>query len=676
MLRLPLFYALKSFFPRSVQISLRKAYARHIRASVGNVWPVLESAGTSPPGWKGWPEGKQFAVVLTHDVESARGVKRCRMIMDIEERHGFRSAFNFVPERYKVPAELRQEMVQRGFEVAVHGLRHDLSLFRSEKEFKRQAQDINRYMKDWGAVGFRSPYMIRNLKWIRDHLNIEYDTSTFDTDPFEPKPDGVGTIFPFIVDGESGGRPSYVELPCTLPQDLNLFVLLGEPGIDIWKRKLEWVVAHGGMALFDTHPDYMQGAADMVSDEYPVQRYEEFLELVRISYSGQYWSALPREVASFWRQREEKRAPVCHAGGTECMATSHLQNGPDRGKRKVIWIDLDNTPHVPFFRPIIQELRTRGYEVAVTARDAFQVFDLAKQMGVSCTKVGRHYGKNRVMKMAGLFFRAMQMAPLIVKMKPVLAISHGSRSQIILANILRIPSLLIEDYEYAKFPPLMRPRWRMIPEIIPHDSVVAEQSCVLTYPGIKEDVYVPLFIPDSGIFAELGVAETDIIVTVRPPATEAHYHNPESERLFAAVMTRLHEFPQVRTVLLPRNSKQSDEIKKQWPQYFVDGRVIIPQALDGLNLIWHSDLVVSGGGTMNREAAALGVPVYSTFRGTIGAVDKHLAGQGRLILLTSEADVKNKLILCKRTREVSSTTGQGETMTRIIAHIERLIRHC
>jgi predicted glycosyltransferase/peptidoglycan/xylan/chitin deacetylase (PgdA/CDA1 family) len=656
-----------------MQIRIRQAIARKKRASVGDVWPILESAGTPPSGWKGWPGGKQFALVLTHDVETARGVERCRMIMDLEERLGFRSAFFFVPERYKVPVELREEMVRRGFEVGVHGLRHDMTLFRSEKEFKRQAQDINRYLKEWGAVGFRSPYMIRNLDWIRDHLNIEYDTSTFDTDPFEPHPDGVGTIFPFIVDDKRGGRSGYVELPCTLPQDLNLFVLLGETGIDVWKRKLDWIATCGGMALFDTHPDYMQGESSMVSDEYPMQRYEEFLEHLRIGYTGRYWHALSRDVSLFWRHTMKNNEPACRSLSASCNDATSPQNGSDRKKEKVIWVDLDNTPHVPFFRPIIKELRGRGYEVVVTARDAFQVFDLAKQMGVECTKIGRHYGKNRIMKVTGLFFRAIQMATLIGRKKPVLAISHGSRSQIILSNILRIPSLLIEDYEFAKFPPLMRPSWRMIPEIIPHDSVESEHSRLLTYPGIKEDVYVPQFTPDSSVLAELGAVDADIIVTVRPPATEAHYHNPESEKLFAAVMGRLHELPQVLTVLLPRNSRQSEEIKKQWPQYFADGRIVIPEALDGLNLIWHSDLVVSGGGTMNREAAALGVPVYSTFRGAIGAVDRHLEEKGRLILLTSEADVRDKLHICKRTRQCTTVAGQSEALARIIAHIERLV---
>jgi predicted glycosyltransferase/peptidoglycan/xylan/chitin deacetylase (PgdA/CDA1 family) len=700
------YYALKAVFPRSIQIRLRQMSVRRLQRHVGDVWPILESAGRAPEGWKGWPEGKQFALVLTHDVETARGVARVPEIMALEERYGVRSAFNLVPKRYVTPPELRQELVRRGFEVGIHGLYHDLSLFRSKKEFMRQAVEINRYLKDWGTGGFRCPYMIRNLVWMRDHLDIEYDSSTFDTDPFEPQPDGVGTIFPFIVDGARGDRQGYVELPCTLPQDLNLFVLLGESTIDIWRAKLDWIAAHGGMALFDTHPDYMQSGGECGADEYPLRHYEEFLDYVRTHYAGRYWQALPCEVTLFWRKRAASQTQTCQATEFPCSVTAPLaatvgcgrnamgggalsppvsaKCGADeaapskrydgRVHSKVIWIDMDNTPHVPFFKPIIAELKRRGYVVEVTARDAFQVCDLAVKMGVACRRIGRHYGKNRAMKVLGLFYRALQMLPFALRARPALAVSHGSRAQIILANFLGIHSVLIEDYEYAKFPPLMRPTWRIVPAIIPQDSVGAEQARVLTYPGIKEDVYVPQFVPDPRILAELGVAEAEILVTVRPPATEAHYHNPESEGLFAAVMARLHETPQVRTVLLPRNQKQGEEIKKRWPEYFSDGRVIIPQvALDGLNLIWHSDLVVSGGGTMNREAAALGVPVYSTFRGMIGAVDKHLQKEGRLTLLTSEADVGAKLQICKRERRNLASQEKAGTLNEIVAHIESLL---
>lgn len=336
----------------------------------------------------------------------------------------------------------------------------------------------------------------------------------------------------------------------------------------------------------------------------------------------------------------------------------------------LIWIDLDNTPHVPFFRPIIRELRARGFELLVTGRDAFQVRDLAKRMGVECTIIGRHYGKNPVMKLAGLFYRAMQLAPLVRRKKPVVAVSHGSRSQLLLCNLLSIPTVLIEDYEHAQFPPLVRPTWRMAPEVIPLESLTGSGMRVLKYPGIKEDVYVHDFRPDEAILAELGVSATDIIAVVRPPATEAHYHNPESEPLLAAVMAKLHDTPGVRIIFLPRNQRQGDEIIAQWPQFFREKKTVIPKnAIEGLNLLWHADLVVSGGGTMNREAAALGVPVYTIFRGKMGAVDRHLAETGRLTFIETVGDVATKIRVERRNREAVAATASYEALNCVTKHI-------
>src|SRR4029077_8219317 len=137
---------------------------------------------------------------------------------------------------------------------------------------------------------------------------------------------------------------------------------------------------------------------------------------------------------------------------------------------------------------------------------------------------------------------------------------------------------------------------------------------------------------------------SDVIVTVRPPATEAHYHNPEGDELFESVMEHICRTHGVTAVLLPRNTAQKEQIVAKHPDWFKDSKVIIPkEVIDGLNLLWHSDLVVSGGGTMNREAAALGVPVYSTFRGKIGAVDRALQAQGRLVLIECIEDVKTKV---------------------------------
>lgn len=213
---------------------------------------------------------------------------------------GFRSLFSFVPERYKVSPELRKDLVKRGFEVGVHGLRHDGKLFLSRERFNRDAIKINHYLREWEAVGFVSPSMHRNLEWMHA-LDIEYDASTFDTDPFEPQPDGVSTIFPFMVRHNHDQR-SYVELPYTLPQDFTLFVIMKETTIDIWKRKLDWIAERGGMALLITHPDYMNShPGGRTIGKYPMELYRSLLQYVQSTYRGQYWNPLPKEIARFWR---------------------------------------------------------------------------------------------------------------------------------------------------------------------------------------------------------------------------------------------------------------------------------------------------------------------------------------------------------------------------------------
>ena len=344
------------------------------------------------------------------------------------------------------------------------------------------------------------------------------------------------------------------------------------------------------------------------------------------------------------------------------------------GPRK-IWIDLDNSPHVPFFVPIKTELERRGYSVCLTARNAFQVYGLADLFHLSYRRVGRHYGKNKIMKALGTAYRSLQLLPTAFQERPELAISHGSRSQLIAATVARIPSLIIEDYEFARFLPGLAPTWVMVPELIPDSSVQFTSSKILKYPGIKEDVYVPLFKPDPSIKTQLGLVEGTMVVTVRPPATEAHYHNPESEILFDAVIEVLSHTDTTQVVLLPRNDKQALSLRKSWPDLFSKGKIMIPDhAIDGLNLIWYSDVVVSGGGTMNREAAAMGVPVYSIFRGPIGAVDRYLANNGRLVLLESVEDVRTKLILKRRSQPVRAEMGTRGALRSIVDHIVAIMK--
>ena len=293
------YYTVKPFLHLTVRLAIRRLWAKSRRKSHAGVWPIDENAGAAPPGWPGWPEGKRFAFVLTHDVEGSRGLGRVEQLRRLELKHGFRSSFNFVPEgEYGVPEVLRRTLERDGFEIGVHGLEHDGKLYDSKAGFARKAPRIRDYLRQWDACGFRSPLMQHRLGWLHQ-LGVEYDSSTFDTDPFEPEPDGVGTIFPFWVPGPDGS--GYVELPYSLVQDFNLFVVLREHTVDIWKKKLDWVAAHGGMALLITHPDYMAFDGKPARDEYPVSYYEEILRYVREKYEGQFWAAKPRDVARFYR---------------------------------------------------------------------------------------------------------------------------------------------------------------------------------------------------------------------------------------------------------------------------------------------------------------------------------------------------------------------------------------
>ena len=650
--------ALKPFIPRRLQILLRRILVNRTMRSFKDKWPIDPASATQPDGWQGWPDNKKFALVLTHDVDTQKGHDNCIHLADTEERLGFRSSFNFVAEDFKVSHALINELKARGFEVGVHSIHHE-NPFTSKKEFQKTAVKINEYLKQWNAIGFRSPSMYHNLEWIHD-LNVEYDASTFDTDPFEPQPDGVRTIFPFWVTGNNG-RPGYVELPYTLPQDFLLFIILQQNNFDIWKKKLDWIAENGGMALFITHPDYINFNTKLHYEKYPVRYYEDFLNYIKTKYEGQYWHTLPRDMARFWANNYRRDKILNHA--------------MTKLKRRKIWIDLDNTPHIPFFKPIIDELNKRGYECFLTARDAYQVLDLADRYGMKYKKIGHHYGKNKILKVLGTIIRSLEMLPYIIKNRPAVAVSHGSRTQIIASQMTGIPSLVLIDYEFAQGLVIINPNYVMVPNVIPSSALKMPQNCISQYPGIKEDVYVVSYTPNPSIIKELNIDESKIAITIRPPATEAHYFCEASEELFEASMKYLLQKGETQLILLPRNHNQEDFIRKNWAAALETGKIIIPDhAVNGLDLMWYSDLVISGGGTMNREAAALGVPVYSIFRGTIGSVDNHLSQAGRLILLEKPDDLQDKLKLVRRDKTRSIEYGRKSALNAIVDKIEQIVK--
>ena len=358
-----------------------------------------------------------------------------------------------------------------------------------------------------------------------------------------------------------------------------------------------------------------------------------------------------------------------------------VENLPPRAQeasitpRKKIWIDLDNSPHIPFFAPIVPKLEALGYSVFMTGRDAYQVIEMVELFGLDCKILGRHYGKNKLLKVWGALTRAFRLIPDIIREKPDLAVAHGSRTQILTAFLLGIPVMQIGDYEHSSHGFLyLDPDWGVVPDVIPVESVHMDPARVLRYPGIKEDVYVPSFRPDPAIKAQLGLTESDLVVTIRPPASEAHYHRPESDDLFHAVVETLAKHPDAKMILLPRNGRQGAQIRELWPQLLSQGRIIIPErAIDGLNLMWHSDFVISGGGTMNREAAALGIPVYSIFRGKLGAVDRYLSEQGRLVLIENVGDIETKIKLARRNGAVRSGLDQHAALQTIVNFIVGVI---
>ena len=345
-------------------------------------------------------------------------------------------------------------------------------------------------------------------------------------------------------------------------------------------------------------------------------------------------------------------------------------------EKKTVWIDLDNSPHVPFFVPIIRELETKGHSIVLTARDTFQVIGLADYNKLNYQKVGRHYGANKLLKVVGTIWRSIQLMNVVIRHKPDVSLSHGSRALLLVSWLIRIPSILIYDYEHAKILPFIKPSLGIAPEVCANPGEAKRFRRGLSlYSGIKEDVYVPFFRPDSSILRQLNVRANEIIATIRPPASEAHYHNPDSDMLFTKVVEFLGHSEGVRMIILPRNEMtQKNLIRTSWPQWCKDGKIVIPdQVVDGLNLMWHSDLVISGGGTMNREAAALGLPVYSIFRGKLGAVDKYLADHGRLVLIESPANVESQIRVSKRSNTAAQGEGNSATLKQIMNAIMQFI---
>jgi predicted glycosyltransferase len=302
-----------------------------------------------------------------------------------------------------------------------------------------------------------------------------------------------------------------------------------------------------------------------------------------------------------------------------------------------IWIDLDNTPHPSFFRPIATELRARGHDVTVTARRGRQTVELGRLYGLDPLVVGGIRGRLWATKAATTVWRALRLALFGTGRHFDLAISHGSRPLVLAGWALRVPVLTIYDYEGVDVGLFRRFSDRLlVPEAVRAEMPDEERARVLGYPGTKEDVYLADFQPEPGIRDQLGVTDADLLVLLRPEADAAHYHPRDRQPLLEAMVDRLATDPRVHVALLPRGRAQRRDVGA-----LLDDRGIrwsVPRPVDGRQLVWAADLVIGGGGTMTREAAVLGVPACSVFQGPTGAVDRSLEAGGRLQLLRGVED--------------------------------------
>ncbi|MEI6290621.1 MAG: hypothetical protein WCP19_09325 [Chloroflexota bacterium] len=298
-----IYYYLKPVIPKTLIYKIRQQYNRILKNKKAADWPiephyvnfqweilrqVMLVTGKNEVTFRNfWPNAKDYSFVLTHDIETSEGQKLTPILADIEEALGFRSMFNFVPNLYPLDLGLITELRSRGFEIGVHGFKHDNKLFDSYDLFVKRSKHINETMKLFQARGFRAPLTIRNPEWMQ-LLNMDYDLSFFDTDPYEPIPGGTMSIWPFRI-----GR--FLELPYTLPQDSTLFLFMQETSHKLWYEKINFLQKFHGMALVIVHPDY-SGSGKLL------EIYRSFLQSMKSRTN--YWHALPSEITSWWNERQ------------------------------------------------------------------------------------------------------------------------------------------------------------------------------------------------------------------------------------------------------------------------------------------------------------------------------------------------------------------------------------
>jgi uncharacterized protein len=308
-----------------------------------------------------------------------------------------------------------------------------------------------------------------------------------------------------------------------------------------------------------------------------------------------------------------------------------------------IWVDLTNSPHVLVMRPLIAAMRADGHEVEVTARDFAQTLELCERLGVDHTSIGRHRGGRLASKGLGLASRSVALVRWARGRRFDVAVGHGSNDVMVAAAALRIPSATAFDYEFAAVQHHVNCRLAraiVVPEAIPPERLhpYGADGKLQRYEGLKEEYYLADFEPDEAVLRELSLDRSRPLVVVRTPPEVSLYHRFENP-LFRGVLERLRG-SDAQAVVLPRTRAQREELAA------LGGFIVPERAIDAQSLVSYADLVISAGGTMNREAVALGTPVYTTFEGRLGAVDEALLAEGRLRRLEhpEEVDIERRTV--------------------------------
>jgi len=298
-----------------------------------------------------------------------------------------------------------------------------------------------------------------------------------------------------------------------------------------------------------------------------------------------------------------------------------------------VWVDCTAAAHPLVLRPIVERLQQRGDEVLVTAREYGQTLEILDLLGIPHVAVGAHGGASALGKGRALTGRSLRLARLLRGRRPDLAVAHGSVDLAVVSTLLRIPSAQLQDYEFAGWQrqiAFRAARRVLAPDAIPLERlerIGASGGKLVRYPGLKEEYYLADFEPDPAVIEELGLDREKVLVVVRPPPETSEYH--ARNEIYTAAIRHLAQSPEAQAVVIPRTERQRAEVGAMGA-----ANLIVPQrAIDAQSLIAHSDLVVSAGGTMNREAVALGTPVFTTFTGRMGGVDEALIAAGRLQVL-------------------------------------------